>query len=117
MQKHKTNGQFEKQDLKTRFESHFIYLCPSTCLITDYKKEQRGGHTEVKVNNKQVRAHRLAWTLYKGEIAKGMQVNHKCNNAKCVNVDHLYLGTQKDNMQDCIRAGNFKGIQTNLQRT
>jgi len=54
------------------------------------------------------RAHRLAWRLSRGEIPYGMQVLHKCDNGLCINPDHLFLGTQKDNVDDCIRKGRFR---------
>ena len=48
----------------------------------------------------QVYAHRWAWEHFKGEIPEGFQVNHHCDNSLCVNPDHLYLGTQDENMHD-----------------
>jgi len=52
-------------------------------------------------------AHRAAWKLYKGEIPVGVKVLHTCNNTGCVNPEYLYLGTQKQNIQDQINAGTF----------
>lgn len=49
--------------------------------------------------------HRIAYTVFKGEIPEGLLVLHKCDNGRCCNPDHLFLGTQKDNVQDCIRKG------------
>jgi len=51
------------------------------------------------------RAHRLAWRLFRGEIPPGMSVLHKCDRPYCVNPDHLFLGTQKDNVQDMLQKG------------
>ncbi len=52
-----------------------------------------------------IKAHRAAWTITHGEIPEGMLVLHKCDNPPCVNPEHLFLGTQADNMKDMCRKG------------
>lgn len=47
-------------------------------------------------------AHRLAWTSWKGEIPNGLFVCHKCDVKSCINPEHLFVGTQKENMQDWV---------------
>lgn len=50
-------------------------------------------------------AHRWAWRLARGEIPAGLWVLHRCDNRVCVNPDHLWLGTAKDNTQDMLAKG------------
>lgn len=66
------------------------------------------GYGHLNINNKTRPAHRLIWEWYYGKIIKPMQVLHKCDNRKCVNPNHLFLGTQQDNIQDMINKNRQK---------
>jgi len=60
------------------------------------------------LGGKRVLAHRMSFAVHKGDIPKGMMVLHACDNPGCINPDHLFLGTAKDNDSDC----RMKGRQT-----
>jgi len=49
-------------------------------------------------------AHRLSYIVFKGDFDRKLWVLHKCHNRKCINPDHLYLGTPKQNTEDMISA-------------
>lgn len=66
-----------------------------------------GGYGVMSVDAKPQRVHRLAWELGNGPIPDGMSVCHSCDNPPCLNVDHLFLGSQEDNAQDASAKGRI----------
>ena len=54
------------------------------------------------------KAPRAAWILRYGSIPAGLAVLHKCDNPRCVEINHLFLGTLKDNTQDMLRKGRHR---------
>ena len=65
------------------------------------------GYGVMGVNGHDVEScHRVSWTLLNGPIPNNKMVLHKCDNKKCVNPDHLYIGDVKDNARDLWERGN-----------
>ena len=63
------------------------------------------GYGVISVNGRQTYAHRAAWLDVNGTIPIGMFVLHSCDIPACVNVNHLFLGTAKDNSLDMVKKG------------
>lgn len=68
------------------------------------------GYPYTSYRGKIVRANRLFYMLFNGNLTAGLYVCHKCDNCKCCNPKHLFLGTAKENMKDC----EVKGRHTNI---
>lgn len=56
------------------------------------------------------KAHRLFYTYYKGPIPDGLFLCHKCDTPLCVNPDHMFVGTARDNINDMYRKGRGYGF-------
>lgn len=72
---------------------------PGCWLWTGWVKHP-DGYGLIRVGDRVVLAHRLSWELHVGEIAGGLFVLHHCDTRACVRPDHLYLGTNADNVRD-----------------
>ncbi len=107
------SGDVHAGDFDRKFESKIdkrgdCWIWTGALFVSGYGKIQRGG--------KRLRAHRVSYELFVGEIPDGLHVLHDCDNPPCVKPAHLFLGTHLDNMMDMERKGRAKWIQENLRR-
>ena len=77
----------------------------------------RKGYGSFRVGKKGTKAHRFMWELTNGSIPRGMLICHKCDNTSCVEISHLFLGTNKDNMRDMRLKGRSAKGDKNGRRT
>lgn len=73
----------------------------------------KGGYGQFKLGHKMLTAHRVSWNLTYGPIPEGLCCCHKCDNRKCINPNHMFLGTKKDNTQDMISKGRHSYVSHN----
>ncbi|KKK76925.1 hypothetical protein LCGC14_2858760 [marine sediment metagenome] len=95
-----------------RFNEKWIPVTETGCWLWMAHKNPNGYGT-LRVDSVDFPAHRYSWMLHKGRIPEGLCVLHKCDTPLCVNPEHLWLGTKKDNTHDAIKKGRMhwqKGI-------
>lgn len=63
------------------------------------------GYGRIVIKGRFIGAHRISYEQHTGLIPAGQIVRHRCDNPRCVNPEHLELGTQKENIADCISRG------------
>ena len=104
-----TRSILERRSLEDRFAER-VDLEPTEtgCLLwTGCKVRQ--GYGRISIGDKKgktLRANRVAWFIHHGEWPDGM-VMHSCDVPECVNIEHLSVGTAKENTQDAIQKGRF----------
>jgi hypothetical protein len=82
------------------------------CLnVISHKDTNASGHIRVWRKGKRIKVHRHVWKLARRrEILDGYTINHLCDNPKCINPEHFYMGTQADNMLDKTAEGKAKRV-------
>lgn len=74
------------------------------------------GYGHPSFQGKQIGAHRASYLVHHGAIPNGLFVCHRCDNPSCVNPNHLFLGTQRENMIDCRDKKRLRGFVENPVR-
>ena len=99
----------KKAEPKLRVKS---MLCSSGCLVW-LGAYDTYGYGKIGVESRSWFVHRLSWILHKGTIPGRLQILHRCDIAPCWQIDHLFLGTQRDNIYDALRKGHppFRSVR------
>lgn len=63
------------------------------------------GYLAFKNPRRNILAHRISWEIHHGSIRGGLRILHRCDNPPCVRPEHLFKGTDLDNVRDCISKG------------
>ena len=67
--------------------------------------QNKSGHCQMERNGKSILVHRYVYEHINGDIPDGLIVRHICDNPKCINPNHLLVGTYKDNCRDMFKRG------------
>ena len=80
------------------------------CWIWQAATRGKTGYGSLKYNKKVIDAHRMSWILSFGKIPEGKYICHKCDNRLCVNPEHLFVGSPKENWLDGFNKGRIVGL-------
>ena len=112
------NNQFSGLTIKDRFWEKVDKKGEDGCWEWLGCCHHQWGYGSLNVGGKYMAAHRYSWELYFGKIPEGWLICHKCDNPSCVNPEHLFLGTNKDNSDDKIKKGrNASSVGENNGRS
>jgi hypothetical protein len=115
------NGVYqEAENVLPRLWSHISRGAPDACWEWQAFRN-KAGYGKTSIHSKPAMAHRAIWQTLHGPIPEGIEVLHSCDNPPCCNPDHLFLGTQLDNVHDMVlkkrnNPGTWTPDRRNAQR-
>ena len=86
--------------LQSRIFEKMTPVPEAGCWLWDGAVDKQWGYGWIRVGRKMKKAHRVSFEAFKGPIPRGLLICHKCDVPSCVNPDHLYSGTNLQNMRD-----------------
>jgi uncharacterized Zn finger protein (UPF0148 family) len=99
-------------DVIARLEAQSIPEPNTGCLLW-LGEIQADGYGRISIRNRMRRVHRVAYAAWVSSLPNGQRVLHRCDQPACINPDHLYVGTAKDNVDDMVRRGRWKPVRDN----
>jgi hypothetical protein len=114
--KHYTHTEWRRKSCDERFDACCLENKETGC-IEWIARRVPWGYGLVCVKGKDTRAHRYSWERTYGPIPDGLHVLHRCDNPPCVNPEHLFIGTNQDNVADKVAKGRCpKGSKSSLSK-
>jgi hypothetical protein len=99
-----------RASLKDRFEASYVPEPNSGCWLWVGAITTSKGYSRAIISESDVTLYgaRVSYELHNGAIPEGALICHRCNNALCVNPEHIYAGTHKTNFDDMVRVGRHR---------
>ncbi len=90
-----------------------VTVAKDGCWLWMHKQtKHRHDYGRIKIaKGKVIMAHRAVYESLAGKIPKGKILCHKCDNPRCVNPDHIFIGTHLDNCHDCLSKGRRQAVK------
>jgi hypothetical protein len=95
--------------ISQRLELQTVPVAECGCWIWMGKLNQYG-YGRINIGGAYQGTHRVSWEVHRGKIPDGLHVLHHCDIRSCINPDHLFIGTDADNVRDCIKKGRARHV-------